>query len=125
MKRDHDPLSAVREASPFATPPRVLVVADGADAVEALELAEALDEYGADAEVRLSGDASDDDHHQPDAVIFAGPRSGYHLTRNHPVLIAVANNDEAAIGVDLVVSRPVNPSALMEQLGDYLPRMKM
>jgi hypothetical protein len=84
MKRDHRPLSAVREESPFATPPRVLVMADDADAVEALELVEALDAIGADAEVRF-GELRQYDHSHPDAVIVAEPR-GYRITRHHPIL---------------------------------------
>jgi hypothetical protein len=124
MKRDQRTLSVVRASSPFATPPRVLVVADDTDALEAVELAEALDEYGAEAEVRLSGDASDNHHSPPDAVIFAGMLSGYHAARNHPVLIAVTDGEPPAADVDLVVSRPVDASALMEQLGEYLPRIK-
>jgi hypothetical protein len=123
MKRDHRALSVVREASPFATPPRVLVVADDADAVEAVELAEALDAYGAEAEVRFSGDAADDRHNPPDAVIFAGSRPGYPASRHHAVLIAVTDGEPAA-GFDLVVSRPVSASALMEKLGGHLPRLR-
>ncbi len=125
MKRDQRTLSLVREASPFAKPPHILVMADGADAIEAVALAEALDEYGAEAEVRLSGDASDDHYSTPDAVIFAGLRAGHHAHRHHPVLIAVTNGEEPAAGVDLVVSRPVNPSALMEKLENYLPHLRM
>lgn len=118
-------LSAVREKSPFVTPPHILVVAGDDAALEALELAEALDEYGADAEVRLGGDASGDDHYHPDAVVFAGLPSGYRLDREHPVLIGVADGDEAAAGYDMVVSRPVNASSLMARLGEYLPRIRM
>ena len=88
MKRDHRPLSAVREESPFATPPRVLVMADDADAVEALELAEALDALGADAEVRFGALRNDHGHSHPDAVIVAEPR-GYRVTRHHPILESV------------------------------------
>ena len=124
MKRDHRALSVVREASPFATPPRVLVMADDADAVEAVALAEALDEFGAEAEVRLSGDASDDHHCPPDAIVFSGSLSGFYAPRHPSVLIAVTDG-EPTLGADMVVSRPVNASALMEQLGEYLPRMKM
>jgi hypothetical protein len=121
MKRT---LSLVREASPFATPPRVLVVADDAAASEALELVEALDEFGAEAEVRLSGYVSDDLHNPPDAVIFAST-PGSQRAPSGSVRIGVTNSEGAGSGFDLVVSRPVNASALMEQLGDYLPRIKM
>jgi hypothetical protein len=86
MKRDHRPLSAVREESPFATPPRVLVMADDAAAVEAVELAEALDALGADTEVRF-GELRHD-HSHPDAVIVAEPR-GYRVTRHHPILESI------------------------------------
>ena len=54
MKRDPRALSDVRAESPFATPPRVLVVADDVSAGEAVALVEALDAIGADAEVRFS-----------------------------------------------------------------------
>jgi hypothetical protein len=124
MKRAQPTLSVVREASPFATPPRVLVVADDEGALRAVKLAEALDEYGAETEVRLSGDASDDHFTTPDAVIFAGTSSSYHAARKHPVLIAVTNGEPTASEFDLVVSWPVDASALMEQLGDRLPRIK-
>ena len=84
MKRDHRTLSVVRETSPFATPPRVLVVADDESAPNAVALAEALDAIGADAEVRFSADTTRD-YTQPDAVIVAEPR-GYRITRHHPIL---------------------------------------
>jgi hypothetical protein len=87
MKRDHRPLSAVREESPFATPPRVLVMADDADAVEVLELVEALDAVGAETEVRFGGERTHD-HNHPDAVIIAELR-GYRVTRHHPILESV------------------------------------
>jgi hypothetical protein len=77
-------LSKVRESSPFATPPRVIVVADDESAGQAVALAEALDAIGADAEVRFGSDANRD-HAQSDAVIVAGT-SGYHVTRHHPIL---------------------------------------
>jgi hypothetical protein len=125
MKRDQRTLSGVREEMPFATPPRVLVVADADDALEAVRLAEELDEYGADAEVRLSGDASSDRHTAPDAVVFAGSRAGYRSGRNQAVRIAVANGGETPAGFDLVVSRPIDASALMGRLGEYLPRFKI
>jgi hypothetical protein len=124
MKRDQRTLSVVRESSPFATPPHILVLADPAHPHEAVELAEALDESGADAEVRLACDAGEN-HVHPDAVIFAGIPAAYRGARNHPVLIAVTDRGQRAAGVDLIVNRPVNASALLEQLGDYLPRMKM
>ena len=84
MKRDHRALSMVRAASPFATPPRVLVMADDASAGEAVALAEALEELGAEAEVRF-GAAKGHDHSHPDAVIVAESQ-GYRVTRHHPVL---------------------------------------
>lgn len=87
MKRDHLALSVVREASPFATPPRVLVVADDGTAGEAVALVEALEAIGADAEVRFSEDMYRD-HSHPDAVIVTDGR-GYRVTRHHPVLESV------------------------------------
>jgi hypothetical protein len=87
MKREHRTLSAVREESPFETPPRVLVVADDADAVEAVALVEALDAVGADAEVRF-GERPHFGHLHPDAVLVAEAR-GYRVTRHHPILESV------------------------------------
>jgi hypothetical protein len=84
MKREYHTLSAVREQSPFATPPRVLVIADDSDAVEAVALAEALDAVGADAEVRF-GEQLHPEHIHPDAVVVAEPR-GYRIAQHHPVL---------------------------------------
>lgn len=84
MKRDYRTLSAVREDSPFATPPRVLVVADDTDAAEAVALAEELEAVGADTEVRFGEDRFYS-HFHPDAVIVAQTR-GYRVTRHHPVL---------------------------------------
>jgi hypothetical protein len=82
MKRDQQALSVVRQASPFATPPRVLVVADDETAGQAVSLAEALDSLGAEAEVRF-GAVPTSDH--CDAVIVASSR-GYSVKRHHPVL---------------------------------------
>src|SRR5438046_8243144 len=76
MKRDNHTLSAFREASPYDVPPRVLVMADDADASGAVALAEALDAAGADAEVRFSVLPSRADRVHPDAVVIAGTR-GY------------------------------------------------
>ena len=50
-------LSAVREKSPFSTPPRVIVLADDETAGQALALAEALDAAGTESEIRY-GDSS-------------------------------------------------------------------
>jgi hypothetical protein len=87
LKRDHRALSVVREASPFATPPRVLVVAEEENAGDAVALVEALEAAGADAEVRFSQDM-DRDHSNPDAVVVAETQ-GYRVTRHHPVLESV------------------------------------
>lgn len=84
MKCEYRSLSAMREESPFATPPRVLVVADDHDASEAVALAEALDAVGADTEVRFDEHPSYGYLH-PDAVIVAGSR-GYRIQRHHPIL---------------------------------------
>jgi hypothetical protein len=82
MKRDYRSLSLVRESSPFATPPRVLVMADDDSAGEAVALAEALEAAGAVAEVRFGTDKK---HSYSDAVIVAETR-GYRVTRHHPIL---------------------------------------
>lgn len=89
MKNDHRALSDIRERLPFVTPPHILVVAEDDGASEAVRLAESLDQYGADAEVRFN-----DDHthcaYEPDAVVFAGKR-GVRVARHHPVLESVLN----------------------------------
>jgi hypothetical protein len=87
MKRQYRALSAVREESPFAAPPRVLVVAEDHDAAEAVALAEALDAIGADTEVRF-GEHPSFSHLHPDAVVVAGER-GYRVQRHHPILEGV------------------------------------
>lgn len=121
MKADYRTLSTVREASPFVTPPHILVVADVGDAGEAVELAEALDEYGADAEVRLAGD---DYHGAADAVIFAGGSGDSGVLRHGPVRVALSDDREPAGGYDIVLPRSVNPSALLKRLGECLPRLR-
>jgi hypothetical protein len=75
-------LSNVRQDSPFATPPRVIVVADDESTSEALSLVEALESLGADAQMRF-GPVPTGDH--SDAVIVA-ERSGYRVARSHPIL---------------------------------------
>jgi hypothetical protein len=74
-------LSNVRQESPFATPPRVVVVADDDTAGEALSLVESLESLGADAEVRFGAAGLG----ACDAVIVA-ERSGYRVSRSHPIL---------------------------------------
>jgi hypothetical protein len=106
MKHDHRALSLVRQESPFATPPHILVVADVGDVGEAVELAEALDEYGADAEVRL---ADDDYTGDADAVIFAGAVGGSGVFRRGAVKVALCDDREPAEGYDLVLPRAVKP----------------
>lgn len=123
MKRDHRALSEVREHSQFVTPPHILVVADAADVGEAVKLAEALDEYGADAEVRFTSDAVDY-HNAADAVIFAGASGDSGVLRGGSVRVAVTDDRETATGYDLVVSRSVNPSTLMKRLGERLSHLR-
>ena len=84
MKSDHATLSMVRAASPFAAPPRVLVVADDESAGQAVALLEKLESIGADAEVRF-GEPDSHDRHIRDAVIVAD-QWGYRFTRYHPGL---------------------------------------
>ena len=135
MSTELRPPSAVREESPFPTPPRVRVVADEERAREAVALAEALDERGAEADVRLEADATTTgyDHVRPDAIVIdvgaqaSGMAEQCRGAGQPPVLIAVTESDDRgerrrarAAGFDLIVTRPVDPSALMERLGDYL-----
>jgi CheY-like chemotaxis protein len=127
--------SSVREELPFPTPPRVRVVADDDRIPEAMALAEALDMCGADSEVRLSEDAlgGNYDHVYPDAIVIDLGMPPQALTNRQraendsPILIAVTDRDgrverrEArAAGFDLVIVRPVDPSVLMEMLGQYV-----
>ena len=129
------PPSVVRVESPFPTPPRVRVVTDSDRVPEAVALVEALDERGAEAEVRLAEDAATTgyDHVHPDAIVVdvaAAPESVAEQCRGvgePPVLVALTDSDDRgqrrraqAAGFDLVVARPVDPSALMERLGEYL-----
>ena len=129
------PVSVVREESPFPAPPRVRVVTDSDRVPEAVALVEALDERGAEAEVRLAEDAAATgyDHVRPDAIVIdlasapeavAGQRRAGDAP---PVLVALTDGDDRGqrrrareAGFDLVVARPVDPSALMERLGEYL-----
>jgi hypothetical protein len=80
-------LSKVRENTPFATPPRVLVVADEGCAGQAIRLADVLDGAGAEAAVRFAEDAGHRSFQniEPDAVIVAG-RRGYRVERHHAIL---------------------------------------
>lgn len=75
-------LSSVREKSPFATPPRVLVIAEES-AGSALSLMDALEAAGADAEVRFEG--SHFDRANADAVIVTDGKT-HRVTRHHPIL---------------------------------------
>lgn len=129
MNNGYCSLSAARAHSPFATPPHVLVVADEDTAGEAVALAEALDEYGADAEVRLTEDTTADEHGYPDAVIVAGAQGATRARRylsdaHHPVLVALADGGKwrGGSGFDLVVDRSTNAATLMQRLGSYLAR---
>jgi hypothetical protein len=83
MKRDHRTLSDVREASPFAAPPRVLVIAEDSDPGQAAALVETLESLGADAQMRFVSDVTRTyrEHLHPDAVIVAGTR-GYHFMQD-------------------------------------------
>lgn len=84
MKTNYRTLSDLREASPFATPPRVLVMADDGGVVAAANLVQRLESIGADAEVRFASDVTRGyrEHLHPDAVIVAGSR-GYHFTQDN------------------------------------------
>jgi hypothetical protein len=92
MNLNHRALSDVREVSPYATPPRVLVMADDADAGQAVALMERLESIGADVELRFVSGATGDHRNQvhADAVIVAGKR-GYRITQHHPVLEAISH----------------------------------
>jgi hypothetical protein len=81
-------LSTIREKTPFATPPRIIVVAEEGYTGEAIHLADILEEMGAETEVRFGDDADFTHgpfHPAPDAVIVAGKR-GYRVARHHPIL---------------------------------------
>jgi len=129
---DPRPPSAVREESPFVVPPRVRVVAVEERVPEAVALAEELDRRGAEAEVRLAADAATD-RACPDVVVVdvgvPTPAVAARFRRAGPsaVLIAVTDPDDRgqrrgarAAGFDLVVSRPVDPSALLGHLEERL-----
>ena len=81
-------LSTVREKSPFATPPRVIVVAEEGFTGEAIQMADLLDAMGAESEVRFGSDADFTHgpfHPAPDALIVVGVR-GFRIARHHPIL---------------------------------------
>ena len=85
-------LSTVREKSPFATPPRIIIVGEEGYTGEAIHLADVLEEMGAEAEVRFGDDADFTHgpfHPTPDAVIVASKR-GYRIARHHAILDNVA-----------------------------------
>ena len=135
MRTNSRAISEVRAESRFATPPRLLVVATDNRSGDAVALAEALDAYGAETEVRFAGDMSADDHIQPDAVIVAEPtmreeKERYYAPGSHPLLVAVTDGDirkeqARAAGYDLVVSRAVSAKSLMDQLGEHLLRIHL
>src|SRR5437016_5674550 len=115
------PPSAVREESPFPTPPRSRVVADADRVPGAVALAEALDQRGAEAEVRHADDAAPTgyDHVHPDAIVVDLDAPAHAVAEQcrgaggPPVLVAVTDSDNRgprrrarAAGFDLVVTRP-------------------
>lgn len=136
MNATAHPTSAVRESSPFRTPPRVRVLADAYHAGEALDLVEALEECGAVADVRMDEDLATTAG-TPDAVVVdvgwvTGELADH--CRNlgpHPVVVAVAEADDwegreraRAAGYDLVVTRPLSAERLLVCLGERLPRLR-
>jgi len=125
--------SAVREASPFRSPPRVRVLADAHHAGEALALAEALEVCGAEADVRVGDDLATAAG-TPDAVVVdVGWVTGEMADHcrglgPHPVVVAVAEADDwegreraRTAGYDLVVTRPLSAEKLLVCLGEQLP----
>ncbi len=127
------PASDVRETSAFRCPLRVRVLADAHRAGEALELAEALEGFGAEADVRLGDDMAELAH--PDAVVVdVGEATGELADHWHglsPVVVAVAEADDwegraraRAAGYDLVVTRPLDAGRLLVRLGERLPGMR-
>lgn len=125
--------SAVREASPFRIPPRVRVLADAHHAGEALDLVEALEEHGAEADVRVGEDLVTTTG-TPDAVVVDVGWVTGELAEHcrglgpHPVVVAVAEADDwegreraRAAGYDLVVTRPLSAEKLLVCLGERLP----
>lgn len=129
------PTSMIREASPFRCPLRVRVVADDSHAGEALDLVEALEERGAEADVRVGEDSAATG--SPDAVVVdvgwvTGELADHcRAFGPHPVVVAVAEADDwegreraRAAGYDLVVTRPLDAERLLVCLGERLPGMR-
>ena len=137
MNSHRRPASTVREASPFLCPLRVRVLADVPRSVEALELAEALEGCGVEADVRLGDDIVASDTVHPDVVfVDVGMPTG-ELAEHcrgwsvHPLVVAVAEPDDwegreraRSAGYDLVVTRPLDAGRLLECLGEKLPGMR-
>jgi DNA-binding response OmpR family regulator len=137
MNRTSRPASTVRESSPFLCPLRVRVLADSCRSGEALDLAEALEECGVEADVRLGDDMVTADFVHPDAVVVDVGMPTGELAEHcrgmsvHPVVVAVAEPDDwegreraRSAGYDLVVTRPLNAERLLERLCEKMPGMR-
>jgi DNA-binding response OmpR family regulator len=120
------PASRIREESPFASPPRVRVVSDHEHLSDAVALAEALEECGAEAEVRLEEDSTDYDHVHPDAYVIDHIQPPLTKARGS-VMVALSDRDDRdtrrkarSAGFDLLVQRPVEPRVLMQRIGEHM-----
>jgi DNA-binding response OmpR family regulator len=120
------PSSLIREGSPFAAPPRIRVVSDHEHISDAMALAEALEECGAEAEVRLEEDDTDYNHAHPDAYIIDHVQPPLTKAKGS-VLIALSDRDDRdtrrkarSAGYDLIVQRSVAPRVLMQRIGEHM-----
>jgi len=129
------PTSTVREASQFRCPPRVRVLADAYHTGEALDLAEALEVHGAEADVGVGENSVAGG--SPDAVVVDVGWVTGELADHcrgfgpHPLVVAVAEADDwegreraRAAGYDLVVTRPLDAERLLVCLGERLPGLR-
>jgi hypothetical protein len=121
------PRSHLRDVLPFATPPRIRIIADTDHLSEALALADDLEACGADAEVRIESDSADDDHVHPDAYIVDRAEVAPAAASHAGICVAVMDRDDSrehrrlkSAGFDLAITRPLQAEVLMRKLSEVI-----
>lgn len=104
------PSSVIREELPFSSPPRIRVVSDPQHMTDAVALAEALEECGAEADVRFEEDATgtDYDHVHPDAYVIDHLYPSIPPKINGSVMVAISDD------------RSVEPRELIQKIGEHM-----